>query len=208
MYRTHGGNFRPRYTPSSADVAICPKRSAAIRRKDPSARPDMPEQAVFPWQIWSRWEKKRNRRTAEPLGKRSVLEAEPIGIVIKCPRNPNPEATQATSARHLRPVRTGGGFRRKPVPAAPSVLQRRCSGLPSRRRGLPMRCQGRFRPSRLRPCAGPFHVADSRPRSADAQPLQPFRLPAHVRPSGWRLSGKRSIRRAETRAEKQSRSMV
>ena len=43
----------------------------------------MPDQAVFPWQIWSGWERKRNRRTAEPLGKRSVLEAEPIGIVIK-----------------------------------------------------------------------------------------------------------------------------
>ena len=83
----------------------------------------MPDQAVFPWLIWSGWERKRNRRTAEPLGKRSVLEAEPIGIVIKMSSESESEATQGDLGQLgiFGPVRRqAADFVEKPVPAAPS----------------------------------------------------------------------------------------
>ncbi len=83
----------------------------------------MPDQAVFPWQIWSGWERKRNRRTAEPLGKRSVLEAEPIGIVIKMSSESESEATQGDLGQLgiFGPVRRqAADFVEKPVPAEPS----------------------------------------------------------------------------------------
>ena len=95
MYRTHGGNlWAPGILPVQPMLPYAPKDQQQYGEKPRQQRPDMPEQAVFPWQIWSGWERKRNRRTAEPLGKRSVLEAEPIGIVIKMSSESESETTQ------------------------------------------------------------------------------------------------------------------
>ena len=124
MYRTHGGDlWALGILPVQPMLPYAPKDQQQYGEKPRQQRPDMPDQAVFPWLIWSGWERKRNRRTAEPLGKRSVLEAEPIGIVIKMSSESESEATQGDLGQLgiFGPVRRqAADFVEKPVPAAPS----------------------------------------------------------------------------------------
>lgn len=166
----------------------------------------MPDQAVFPWQIWSGWERKRNRRTAEPLGKRSVLEAEPIGIVIKMSSESESEATQGDLGQlgifgSVR--RQAADFVEKPVPAAPSRPPAALEWIAQPGgAAFPCDAKGGFVHPGFDHAPGRFHCRRFAPAQRKTPSLfkQPFRLPAHVRPSGWRAI-RQTEHQAETRAE-------
>ena len=166
----------------------------------------MPDQAVFPWQIWSGWERKRNRRTAEPLGKRSVLEAEPIGIVIKMSSESESETTQGDLGQLgiFGPVRRqAADFVEKPVPAAPSRPPAALQWIAQPGgAAFPCDAKGGFVHPGFDHAPGRFHCRRFAPAQRKTPGLfkQPFRLPAHVRPSGWRAI-RQTEHQAETRAE-------